>query len=65
MMHLLNNRGRGHPLNPGVRFGYLSSKGYFMKNVGSVKDYRSARQVRRAWLFWTVQLPNSCVVCAP
>ncbi len=45
VLQVVNNRGRGHPLNPGVRFGYLSSKGYFMKNVGSVKDYRTARQL--------------------
>ena len=38
-------KGKGHPLNPGVRFGYFATKGYFMKNIGSVKDYRSARQL--------------------
>jgi hypothetical protein len=38
-------RGRGHPLNPGVRFGFTGHKEYFMKNIGSVKDYRCARQL--------------------
>lgn len=38
-------RGPGEPANPGVRFGYWASKQYFMKNIGYVKDYRSARQL--------------------
>lgn len=35
----------GSQLNPGVKFGYWGSKEYFMKNLGSVKDYRTARQL--------------------
>jgi hypothetical protein len=41
----MRSRGQGDPRNPGVRFGYWASKEYFMKNIGHVKDYRTARQL--------------------
>lgn len=41
----LGNRTKADPLNPGVRFGWWGSKEYFMKNMGNIKDYRTARQL--------------------
>ncbi len=38
-------RPRGDTLNPGVKFGYWGSREYFLKNIGYVKNYRTARQL--------------------